>query len=148
MRRLIALLCLLSGCGLMPDRSYVLDGVPVTLKNGQGPDVDHLALAVQLYRREARDHWSMTSAQELQVWRSLRRLVWTGDTVLNRANYRADVQIVYANWLGCALDVPFYVALTDHYWDGDPSDEAIVWAEDVHDDNVSVVCNGDEGWFW
>lgn len=147
MKRLIALLCLLSGCGLMPDRTYVLDGVPVTLKNGQGPDMDHLALAVQLYRREGRVRWDITEDEELQLWRSLRQIVWTNDTVLNRANYDAGVQILYANWLGCALDVPFYPALTDHYWGGEASDEAVAWAEDVQHDNVSVVCNGDDGWF-
>lgn len=144
----LALALLLGGCGLMPDRTYVLDGVPVTLKNGQGPEMNHLSLAVELYRRDGRARWDVTDEDELQIWRSLRRIVWTHDTVLNRANYDPDVQILYANWLGCALDVPFYRALTDHYWGGEPTEEAEAWVDEVRHDNLSVVCNGsDGGWF-
>jgi hypothetical protein len=148
MWKMLAISLLLSGCGLMPDKTYVLDGVPVTLKNGQGPEMDHLWLAVQLYRREARVEWAMTGNEELQFWRSLRQIVWTSDMVLNRAHYDAGTQILYANWLGCALDVPFYQALTNHYWADETPETAVVWADEQTDANMSVVCNGsDSGWF-
>lgn len=130
----------------VPDTSYVLDGVPVVLERSVGPDQSNLALAVQLYREEARDRWMMSADEETQVWRSLREIRWTRRSVPSRAKYYIDTSSVQANWTGCVLDTPFYQALTTHYAERDLTEEEQMWAEDLEMKYGRVVCITAPSW--
>ena len=150
MWRITLLLALLTGCG-MADRGYVLDGVPVTLENNKGPKIEHLTQAVRVYRDAARERWELSAKQDRVAWRSLREIVWTDRAVMHRANYDAEMARIEANWLDCALDVPFFEALTEHYAGTGYTADDFAWAEELRADNVASVCTGDAGnglWPW
>ena len=141
----LVLPCMLLGACALPDSTYTLDGVPVTLEHNKGPGKDHLALAVELYRREALEHWSLTKEEESGMWRLLGGIRWTDGPVIDGAHFDADMNVLSAHWLGCALRVPFYQALTDHYvdlLDDFATDGDAQWAEDLEDEYISVVCHG------
>ncbi len=142
MKKLLVLLCVLGGCAL-PDKTYTIDGVQVVLENRIGPKQEQMTLAVELFRREAEEYFDASPDEERQVWRSLQEIRWTKHPVLDHAHYDQDVNIVYANWLGCTLNVPFYTALLHHYVD-EPTEEDLAWADWLHDENAPVVCTG--GW--
>jgi len=114
MLRIALLISLFCGCG-MADRGYVLDGVSVVLESNNGPKIEHLSQAVYVYRNAAVEHWNIPTRQERVAWRGLREIRWTDRVVVDRADYDPQTAIVSANWLGCALDVPFFEALTEHY---------------------------------
>lgn len=141
MKKLLVLLCVLGGCAL-PDKTYTIDGVPVVLENRIGPKRDQMVLTVELFRREVEDRWVFTT-DEQSVWQSLQEIRWVKHPVLDHAHYDQEVSVVYANWFGCALNVPFYAALLYHYV-GEPTEEDLAWADALHDRNAPVICTG--GW--
>lgn len=149
----IAALCMLAlaACGL-GESTYTLDGVPVTLENLRFPKKDHLSLAVQLFRNEAREHWALDEDAELVTWRSIREIRWTQEGVVDHADYDESIRTVYANWLGCALLVPLYSALNAHYaWmitELEPSLVEYEWAEDLQEDMAPTVCTGGRESVW
>jgi len=156
MKFVIAAVCLLAlvGCG-MGNQSYTIDGVPVVLEDGTGanPVKEHLTLAVQLFRRDARDHWELDDADDASIWRSLREIRWTQEAVIDGARYDESLRNVEANWKGCALEVPLYPALGAHYvWEltnAAPSEAELDWAAEVQLEAGPVVCTGDQGAsFW
>jgi len=134
----------LSGCH--PDVTYSLDGVSVLLKRGNGPDQSNLALAVQLYRQEARKRWFLDADEEKQIWRSLREIMWTERSVARRANYDERSGVLSAHWTGCILDVPFYRALTAHYAERDLTEEEDAWAGRLECEYDEVVCIAATPW--
>ena len=143
MMRLIALLCLFAGCGL-PNKSFVLDGVSVILENSKGPDINHLSLATHLYRGEAAEYLELSEEQEQQTWRALQQIVWSDRTVSGGADYDAATRIVFANWRGCALQVPLYWAYTKHYLgETEPTEADQDWADAVQQKMAPKVCTGD-----
>jgi hypothetical protein len=156
MKKLIVLLCVLGGCAL-PDKTYTLDGVPVVLENRIGPRQAQMTLAVELFRRAAEEYFGISSYEETQTWRSLQEVRWTKHPVLDHAHYDQDVSIVYANWLGCALNVPLYAALMRHYVltmeyplteEGELTDEDMAWTDWLHDRNAPIVCTGEWTFPW
>lgn len=133
----------LVGC-VRETKTYTLDGVPVVLEYGEGPEREHMALAVGLFREGARNHWSMDD--ELTVWRSLREIRWMVNAVEGQALYRYDEGTVYANWYACALDVPLYQALADHYGSVQTTDEDAddAWADALQEQHEYEVCSSSE----
>lgn len=133
----------LVGC-VKETEAYILDGVPVVLEYGEGPEREHMALAVGLFREGARDHWSMDD--ELTVWRSLREIRWVTGAVEGQALYKYGESTVYANWYACALDVPLYRALADHYGalhsTAEDADDA--WADELQERHEHEVCSSNE----
>lgn len=144
MRRPIACFVFLAACG-MADRGYTLDGVPVVLEKNKGPKVEHLSHAAQTYRDAARERWELTTKQDRVAWRGLREIRWTDRTVVDRASYDPQTAIISANWIECALDVPFFEALTEHYAGEGLTDEDLAWAEELREESSGAVCIGDVG---
>jgi len=104
-------LVLTVGCGA--DKTYLIDRVPIVLEQGIGPERIHLAMVIELYRQAARRFYGVESDREL--WRSLTEIRYTRRAVEGGALYRGDTVSVYSNWFACALDVPLYTALVEHY---------------------------------
>lgn len=130
----------LTGC-VKETKAYILDGVPVVLEYGEGPGRAHMALAVGLFREGARAHWDLDD--DLTVWRSLREIRWVTDAVEGQALYRYSESTVYANWYACALDVPLYRALADHYGSTFQTGEDVddTWADELQDQHEYEVCS-------
>lgn len=125
--------------------NYQIDTVPVVLEEGHGPDRDHLLLVIEHYRTEAGLRWSLMPADETAVWRALSEIRWTIESVPNRAAYDPAKRSIRATWLGCALSVPLYSELTDHYVatlqeGGGPSDDDRQWALDLEEGASAVWC--------
>ena len=143
MLSVLVMLATALGACMADDKTYVIDGVPVVLEYGEGPEREHMALAVGLYREAATEHWAIDG--DLQVWRAIREIRWTAGAVDGQALYHYGDSIVYANWYNCALDVPLYSALAEHYavMLGDNEDDS-EWAEDLQDEHEYQVCSSVE----
>lgn len=105
----------IASCGFGGDESYTIDGVPVLLEQGIGPERQHLAMAVALYRQAARRFYSLESVDEDATWRGIAGIRYTQRAVEHGATYDPDDGMVWSNWYACALDVPLYTAFVGHY---------------------------------
>ena len=145
---LLAALGLVAACG-QSEKTYVIDGVPVVLELGEGPEQAHLSLAVGLYRQAAVEHWQLEDGDRL-VWRALTAIEYRTGAVEGQALYSYAEAIVYSNWYACALDVPLYAALARHYAfevegaEAVDADEAAhdEWAAELQTEHEPTVCTG------
>ena len=144
MRSLLALLMLLGACGM--DESYSVDGVPVVLERGAGPEKEQMTFAAHLFRSAAETYWSLTSEEEMTTWRSIGQIRWTSSPVADGADYDAQLNVLSANWRGCVLAVPFYQALQFVYAD-EVSTEDLEWARELERDSDDAVCLPSESRF-
>lgn len=138
MRWLVLACCLVGGCAL-PDSSYNLDGVQVILEHSKGPEHAHLAYAVGVYRDASLDHWMIGTDIEEMLWTSLEELRWTDMPMEDGVEYVADVPSIRANWRGCALSVPLWWAMTEHYTD-EFTEADQEWLEGLIDRWGDAVC--------
>jgi hypothetical protein len=138
----------LAACG-QSETTYVIDGVPVVLELGEGPEQEHLQLAVGLYRQAAVEHWELEDGDRL-VWRTLTAIRYRTGAVEGQALYHYGEATVYSNWYTCALDVPLYRAFARHYalevegLEAVEADETAhdAWAEELRDEHKPAVCTG------
>lgn len=146
MKQLFSILLALSalaGC-IQDTEAYVLDGVPIVLEYGEGPEREHMALAASLFREGATDYWGLED--DVTVWRSLREIRWTAASLEEKVLYRADQNVLYVNWYDCALDVPLYIGFAEHYGImlgtfENPADRE--WAEALQNEHQYEVCDSD-----
>lgn len=144
MRSLLALLMLLGACGM--DETYQVDGVPVVLERGAGPEKEQMTFAAHLFRSAAETRWSLTSEEERTVWRSIGQIRWTAGPVADGADYDRQLSVLSANWRGCVLAVPFYQALTFVYQD-EVDQETLEWARELEHESDDAVCLPSESRF-
>ena len=133
----MAVLLLLASCGA--DETYTIDGVPVILERGAGPERPHLTFATHLYRQEAKEYWELTPEQERLTWRSIGEIRWTDGPVAHGADYDRSLGVLSANWKGCALAVPLYQALQFAYAE-EVTDDDLTWAKDLERASTGAVC--------
>lgn len=133
----VMVLLMLGACG--GDKSYTIDGVPVVLERGVGPEQEALTFATHLYRQGAEDQFQLTLDEELVVWRSIGQIRWTSAPVKDGANYDADLNVLSANWRGCVLSVPFYQALVFVYAD-DELERHLEWAHELEKSSRDALC--------
>lgn len=127
-------------------QEYEIDGVPVVLEEGTGPTAEHMTLAAEKYRQEASQRWRLAADEETPVWRALAEIRWTIETVPNRVSYDVEARKIRATWLGCALNVPLYQALTEHYvrvlQQGEgPTDDDRQWARAIEESVNAALCD-------
>lgn len=114
MRWCVLLFWMLGSCAL-PDSSYNLDGVNVVLEHNKGPEHAHLSYAVGIYRNASLEHWDLEDDAERALWTSLEELRWTDMGLVDGVEYVPEMPSIRANWRGCALSVPLWWALAEHY---------------------------------
>ncbi|UCF48593.1 MAG: hypothetical protein JSU89_15740 [Myxococcales bacterium] len=135
------------GCGCN-GVTYEIDGVTVVLEKGDGPEREHMLLASEKYRTEAGLRWDLMPDDETAVWRALSEIRWTAEGVPDRAAYDPATRAIRATWLGCALSVPLYSELTEHYvavlQEGSgPTDDDRQWARDLESATAVALCRLD-----
>jgi hypothetical protein len=154
MRRLIAVVALglmTAACG--GDKTYTVDGVPVVLEQGIGPDRDHMAMTVELYRQAAIRYFGGDPAEEPAVWRALAEIRYTQAAVEGGAYLDSD-GTVWSNWFSCTLDVPLYRAFAEHYgiaMGSDDLDADRLWAAATRAELRDAVCDAvdpERIWQW
>ena len=109
---------LLLGCAVAcspDDETYKLDGVPVVLVEGVGPDKLEMTLAVETYRTRGAIQFDMSPAEEIDVWHKLSEIRWTEGTVPGGGVYNPDTGKIKLRWYECAVTGELYPTLTEHY---------------------------------
>lgn len=143
--RLLALLFVFLGACSMPSRAYNLDGVPIMLEYNQGPSRQHMRRAAHTFRDAAREYFGLSQDEDLATWRRLTEIRWTASQLNDHVYHDFDNHMIYANWYGCALDVPLYVVLAEHYAGGH-NDENEQWANELTEQSKATVCVTEPGW--
>lgn len=118
MHRLLATLALaifLPACPFGPDTSYTVDGVTVYLENGKGPEQPEMIGALREYRTAAVEAFGLSEEDESRVWNRLVQIRWTPDKLKGNYEYKEVTRELKLRWLGCVLDSPLYMGLTEHY---------------------------------
>lgn len=121
----------LTCCGDDEDETtrYLVDGVPIVLEEGVGPEEPEMVLAAELYRREAETFWMLETDAEQALWRSIRAIRWTAEVVPAGNDYRnTELRL---QWNGCAVDGELYPLLARHYRGEDVTDDDLAWAREL-----------------
>lgn len=140
-----AVAALLIACPDDPDHErYEIDGLPVVLVDGVGPEQTDMQLAVEVFRREVQSEFAISRDTEASAWGQLTEVRWTGDDVPDGGTYNTDTAKIRLQWQGCVLEGPLYLRLIEHYLYSTTGSTNHLgfreWAEDLRAETALILC--------
>lgn len=117
MRCVLATAILLIACP-DPDSNltrYKIDGLPVVIEAGAGPDEDEMRLALEVFRREVQSEFVLSRRVEATAWQELVEIRWVEGLVFDGGTYDIETQTIRLQWFGCVVEGPLYQRLMEHY---------------------------------
>jgi len=121
---------------------YWVDGVAVVIENAAGPDEVTMMLAVEVFRREAINHWGLDNETDSIIWNELQEVRWTDRDI--QSTYDPETSMIETQYGECLVD-PLFNLLTHHYHYQltgvtEVPEVDVAWAADLSATNQETLC--------